>query len=330
MPVEILYLSAAETRQLLDAPTAVALVERALRWQADGRVVFSDPPVLNLQTREPPSHYRLKGCFLEPQGVVGFRVTGFRLGDAGGGSGAPDNTRFVILSDPGTGRPQAILDEHWTYSVRTVAAAVIAARHLARTDATVLGLVGAGNLARVALPLLCREFALREVRVTSRREESRAAFAAKMRAQVDAPIHAVDTVEAAVTGADLVLTCTSANAQLVEAGWLAPGTFVCTLGRNELTDTVYQTADKVVLDSWELSQESSDVRGLVARGVLSRDTLHAELGEIVAGRRPGREHPAERIVARIEGLASQDVLLGHWVLDQARRRQMGTRLWAGE
>jgi alanine dehydrogenase len=330
MPIEILYLSAAETRELLDAPTAVALVEQALRWQADGRVVFSDPPVLNLQTREPPSHYRLKGCFLESQGVVGFRVTGFRLGDAGGGSGAPDNTRFVVLSDPRTGQPQAILDEHWTYSVRTVAAAVIAARYLARPDAAVLALVGAGNLAQVALPLLCREFGIREVRVTSRRQESRTSFVARMQAQVDAPIRAVDTVEAAVVGADLVLTCTSANAQLVQADWLVPGTFVCTLGRNELTDAVYQTADKVVLDSWELSQESSDVRGLIARGVLSRDTLHGELSEIVAGRRPGRQHAAERIVARIEGLASQDVLIAHWVVDQARRRQKGTRLWAGE
>ena len=165
--------------------------------------------------------------------------------------------------------------------------------------------------------------------MTSRRPESRAAFVARMRGQISESVRAVDSVQEAVAVADLVLTCTSANAKLVEAEWLGPGVFVCALGRNELADAVYRTADKVVMDSWELSQESSDVRGLVARGVLARDTLHAELGEIVTGRKPGRQSPAERIVARIEGLASQDVLIAHWVVNEARRQRIGIRLAAG-
>jgi ornithine cyclodeaminase len=305
------------------------LVEQALRWQADGQIVWSDPPVLNLQPGTPDSHYRIKGCYVRPAGVAGFRVTGFRLGIPGLGSGAPDNTRFVVLSDPDTGRPQAILDEHWTYSVRTVGAAAVAARYLARADTGVLGLVGSGNLAVTATPLLCSLFPIREVKVTSRRPESRAAFAAGMQGQVRARVRPVDAPREAVEGADVVLTCTSANARLVEAEWVAPGAFVCALGRNELADDIYQTADKVVMDSWDLSQESSDVQGLVTRGVVSRERLHAELGEIVAGRRAGRQTASERIVARIEGLASQDILIASWVVDRARRLGAGTRLRAG-
>ncbi|MDR7481279.1 MAG: ornithine cyclodeaminase family protein [Armatimonadota bacterium] len=329
MPVDVLYLSAAETRQVLDAAQAMHLVEQALRWQADGQIVWSDPAVLNLQTRDPDSHYRLKGCYLRTVEAVGFRVTGFHVHPTGAGSGAPDNTRFVILSDPRTGRPQAIIDEHWTYNVRTVAAAAVAARYLARRDSAVLGLVGSGQLATTGLVLLDSLFHFREVRVTSRRPESREGFAHRMRGQIGGELRPVDSPRDAVVGADLVVTCTSANTRLVEADWLERGVFVCALGRGELADAVYETADKIVMDSWQASQEAADVRGLVARGVLSRERLHAELGEIVAGLRPGREAPEERIVARIEGLASQDVAIAHWVVAEARCRHLGTIIPAG-
>ncbi len=329
MTVDVLYVSAAETKRILDIAEAERLVETALRWQAEGRVVWSRPPLLSLQTRAPDSHYRIKGCYVEPAGVAGFRVTGFRVDPSGAGSAAADNTRFVILSDPATGRPLAIVDEHWTYNARTVAAAGVAARRLAREDSRTLALVGAGQLAETSLLMLDGMFRLRAVRVASRRAESRAAFAARMGPAVSAGVEAVDSVEAAVRGADIVLTCTSANARLVEAEWLGPGVFVCALGRNELADEVYRTADKIVMDSWELSQESSDVRDLVTRGVVSRASLHAELGDIVAGARPGRESASERIVARIEGLASQDVLIAWWVAGQARERRLGRSLPGG-
>ncbi len=323
MPVDVMYISAAETKDLLDIDQALDLVETALRWQVEERVVWSKPAVLGLQTRAPDSHYRIKGCYLEPAGVAGFRVTGFCIDPSGAGSAAPDNTRFVILSEPATGRPVAIIDEHWTYNVRTVAAAGVAAQRLAREDSRTLALIGAGQLAETGLLMLDRMFRLSAVRVTSRRAESRTSFAARMRPAIAAEIVAVDSVREAVTGADIVLTCTSANARLVEADWLDRGVFVCALGRNELSDDVYRSADRVVMDSWELSQESSDVRDLVGRGVLSRESLHAELGEIVAGTRPGRESASDRIVARIEGLASQDVLIAHWVAERARARGLG-------
>ncbi len=329
MPVDVIYVSAAETREILDLGEAVTLVERALRWQAEGQVVWSSPPLLNLQTTGPDSHFRIKGCYVRPIDAAGFRVTGFRVDPAGAGSAAPDNTRFVVVSEASTGRPRAIVDEHWTYNVRTVAAAGVAAKHLARTGSTRVGLVGAGQLAETGLLLLAAMFPIRSVLVTSRRAESREAFADRMRRAVRADVRAVGSPAEAVAGADIVLTCTSANARLVEAEWLAPGAFVCALGRNELADEVYRSADKTVMDSWDLSQESGDVRQMVSRGVLSRDRLHAELPDLVTGRRPGRESEGERIVARIEGLASQDVLIAHWVAERARERGVGRPVAGG-
>ncbi len=329
MPGDVLYVSAAETKDILGLEDAVLLVEQALRWQAEGQVVWSTPPLLNLQIKEPNSHFRIKGCFLRPIDAAGFRVTGFRVDSGGAGSAAADNTRFVILSEAATGRPRAIVDEHWTYNVRTVAAAGVAAKHLARPGSARLGLVGAGQLAETALALLATMFPLRTVRVTSRRAESRERFAERMGKALRLEVRPVSSPAEAVAGADIVLTCTSANACLVEAGWIDPGAFVCALGRNELADELYRAAEKTVMDSWDLSQESSDVRQLVSRGALSRERLHAELPDLVTGRRPGRESERERIVARIEGLASQDVLIAHWVAERARERRLGRLMPAG-
>src|SRR5690349_733109 len=123
MPAEVRILSAADTRGLLDIPRAIEIVEDTFRWYANGDVMWSTPAVMNLNVSDLRAAYRLKGAYLPALRVAGFRVTGMVLDEAGGGSGASDNTRFVILSDPATGRPLAIVDEHWTYSVRTVAAA---------------------------------------------------------------------------------------------------------------------------------------------------------------------------------------------------------------
>jgi len=255
-------------------------------------------------------------------------VTVFALDESGSGSGAADNTRFVILSDPATGRPLAIIDEHWTYSVRTVAAAVVAAIHLADPAASDLGLIGAGQLASIGVQALCRRFPLRRVRVFSRRPESRRAFADRVAAECGLEAAAVDTADAAVTGAPIVLACTSANQPLVRAPAVASDAFLCTLGRNELEPACYTQADKIVFDSWELSQESGDVRALMKAGVLSRSRLYAELAEIVTGTKPGRQGP-ERTVVRVEGMANQDIAIAAWTYRQAVERGVGKVLPVG-
>jgi alanine dehydrogenase len=328
MPADVRILTAADTRALLDMQRAVEIVEETFRWLAAGQVVWSEPPVMALRIRQPGALYRLKGVYLPAMGMAGFRVTGYPINEAASGSGAPDNTRFIILSDPGTGHPLAIIDEHWTYSVRTVAAAVVAATYLADPESTQLGLVGAGQLATIGLRILHGRFPLRRVRVFSRRPESRRAFAERMSTELGIEVVDVDSADAAVTGAPMVLACTSAGRPLIRAAVVAPNAFLCTLGRNELEPACYTQADKIVLDSWDLSQESADVRALVEAGVLSRERLYAEIGEIVSGRKRGREGP-ERIVVRAEGLASQDIALAAWTYQQAVERGVGMVLPVG-
>jgi len=328
MPVQVRILTADDTRKLLDIRRAVDIVEETFRWYAEGQVAWSEPPVMALHVPDPGAIYRLKGVYLPSLGVAGFRVTGYTTRADGSGSGAADNTRFVILSDPLSGHPLAIIDEHWNYSVRTVAAAVVAAKYLADPGAGDLGLVGAGALATIGLQALAQRFPLRRVRVFSRRPESRGAFAQRMTRDLGIEVAAVDSAEAAVRGAPLILACTSAGRPLIRAPWITPGAFLCTLGRDELDPACYAQADKVVFDSWELSQESSDVRKLIAAGVLSRERIYGEIGEIVTGRKPGREG-RERIIVRAEGMANQDIAIAAWTYQRAVAEGIGMVLPVG-
>jgi len=328
MPVEVRVLTAQDTREILDIRRAVEIVEETFRWLAAGQVVWSDPPVMGLRVADPKAAYRLKGAYVPAFGAVGFRVTGFAMDEAGSGSGASDNTRFVILSDPATGHPLAILDEHWTYSVRTVAAAVVAAKYLADPGSSRLGLVGAGQIATIGLQALLQVFPIKEARVFSRRPESRRGFADRMSGSAGIRVQAVDSAEEAVRDTPLVLACTSAGRPIVQAAWVARDAFLCTLGRDELEPACYTQADKIVFDSWELSQESGDVQKLIRAGALSRDRLYAEIADLVVGRRPGREGP-ERVVVRAEGMANQDVAVCAWTYREAVRRGVGMVLPVG-
>src|SRR5687768_3155653 len=151
------------------------------------------------------NHYHLKACILDEISVAGFRIVSHNAID----ETSQDATRFVVLVDVESSRPLAFVDETWTYAQRTVASIVMAARRLARAGAGTPSLVAAGLLATTAREYYTRLFKLREVRIASRRPETRAALADKARTQYGVAAKPADSIEAAVRGADLVLTATN-------------------------------------------------------------------------------------------------------------------------
>jgi ornithine cyclodeaminase len=294
-------------------------------------VLIPHPSVLAYEVPEPSSRFRLKVATIPAIPVSGVRVTRWAAeGGPGAGSGGPYNTRFVVLSDPRTGFPLAVIDEHWTYNLRTSAAGMAAVRLLARPESRVVGLVGAGQIATTCAEMVSRMFRLQEVRVTSRRPETRQAFAARMSEQLGVRFEARDTVEETVRDADIVITASSANAVLIhDIGWLAPGSTICGLGTGEVSAQVYNAADKAIVSDYEVVQELPDVRGLLASGQVARETIWSDVAEIVAGSKTGRTSPDERIFVRAGGLVSQDVALCHLVYTRALERGLGTAFPVG-
>jgi ornithine cyclodeaminase len=254
--------------------------------------------------------------------VVGDFVPNFELG-------LPSELALLTLYDPWTGVPQAIVDATLITEVRTGAMTAVGARHLARPDSRVLGHVGARGTAHSNVVMLDAMFDLTEIRVTSRRPESREAFAARLRDELDTPVVVTDSVAGTFDGAHIAVEATRLvePASLVTPELLAPGSLLVPYGTVSALDPhLLDVVDKVVVDDWREAQagEFGALRPHLRSGALTRETLHAEIGEVVTGRRPGREDDDERILFWHRGLSILDVAVGQLILERARQADLGT------
>jgi ornithine cyclodeaminase/alanine dehydrogenase-like protein (mu-crystallin family) len=295
---------------------------------AQGRAETVIEPRTHLFPRGADGHFNvLRGATPRFAGVkvVGDFVANHELG-------LPSEMALVLLMDPMTGVPQAILDATAITEMRTGAVTAIGARHLARRGARVLGHIGARGTAYWNVRLTTRALPeLEVIRVHSRRPESRDAFAARLREDLGRPVEVTTDWESCVRGADVVVEASRLTepTPLLKTEWIKPGALVVPYGtvsavELELTDIM----DKIVVDDWGQAGAGplGALRAHVDSGRLTRDNLHAELGEIVCGARPGRESDAETILFWHRGLSITDVALAEAMLDKARARGLGVEL----
>jgi ornithine cyclodeaminase len=216
--------------------------------------------------------------------------------------------------------------------MRTGAVTAIGARHLARRSSRVLAHIGSRGTAEWNVRLLCAVLPeLDEVRIHSRTPGSRTGLAERLAAELGPRVRAVESWEECVRGADVVVEATRlvTPEPLLRTEWIAPGALVIPYGTVsavalDLTDIM----DKVVVDDWGQARSGplGALRAHVDSGRLSEATLHAELGQIVAGLRPGRESDSERILFWHRGLSLTDIALARAMLARAQERGQGTRL----
>ncbi len=246
--------------------------------------------------------------------------------------GLPSELALLLLMDPETGVPAAILDATAITEVRTGAVTAIGAEHLARAGARSLGHVGARGTSYWNVRLLCRVLpGLEEIRVHSRRRESREEFARRLTADLGREVRAVDSWEECVRGADVVVEASRLTepAPLLRTSWIAPGALVIPYGTVSAVELdLLEIIDKVVVDDWGQAGIGplGALRPHVDTGRLTEANLHAELGQIVAGARPGREHAGETILFWHRGLSITDIALGEALLAKARAQGVGTQL----
>jgi ornithine cyclodeaminase/alanine dehydrogenase-like protein (mu-crystallin family) len=324
----ILYLSNSDVKKVLDLGRAIEITEQALRDHSEGRVIWSTAEDLAIKPEQGWQSW-VTGCALATQPVAGFRIRSIK---AAGGSRDPSRPpqgprRILILSDREGGEICAIMDEDWCHAVRTGAAAAVACRLLARKGAATMAMLGAGDTARAAVPVMSKVFPLQEIRVTSRTPESRQSYAKEVGKQYDLNVRPVDSTEEALKGADLVVSATTTSAPFVKNGWLGEGVTVYSIGKNqEMESGFYKGADKFVVDSWEHCKNKSDLQRMLKEKFLSRDDLYAELPEILAGKKPGRQSGRERIFIRAIGLVNQDIAMADHIYRAALEKDIGTRL----
>ena len=321
---ELIYIPDSWVRAHLSVDEAIAAVERVFRWSGERKAFLSDPSAMALaHPQEAPrwASVKVKGALLEPDGVAGLRLIGD--GAAAPGPANREQHSYCWLVDGRSSRPLALIDEDWQHLLRTGVTGAVAMKYLAKPGAGRVGIVGAGRIARTTLMALERFFKLEEVKVTSARAASREAFAEEMSAMLPVRVVAVPTPRDAVEGVDMAFTITDADEVLIHPSWLPAGATVCSLGGNQELDPGFLSwADKFVVDDPVWCKMAGDVRAWIARGHWREADIdgktYATIGEIVAGRKAGREGAGERIVAVIQGMASCDLALAKLVYDKAR------------
>ena len=325
--IELTYLSGDDVAALgLTDEEILASVRAVLAAQGRGETVIE--PRTHLFPRGAGGHFNvLRGAVPAVAGVkvVGDYVDNHRLG-------LPSELALLLLMDPATGVPIAVLDATAITEMRTGAVTAIGAGHLARRGATTLGHIGARGTAYWNVRLLCHVLpSLEEVRVHSRRSESREPFVQRLREELDVAVRAVDSWEECLRDADVMVEASRLTRPepLLATAWVKPGAVVIPYGtvsavELELTDVM----DKIIVDDWGQAGAGplGALRAHVDSGRLSKANLHAELGQIVCGARPGRERDDERILFWHRGLSITDVALGETMLAKARSLGIGTTL----
>jgi ornithine cyclodeaminase/alanine dehydrogenase-like protein (mu-crystallin family) len=248
------------------------------------------------------------------------------------GTGLPTHQAVIAVFDPDTGAPAALLDGTAITAARTGACSALSARLLAREDAAVLAILGTGVQARSHARAMCRVRPIRQIRIAGRNPARAADLAAELSGALPVAAEAVSSYRDALDGADIACAATHAAEPVIRRSWLSPGTHITSVGFNpagrEIDDATIAAA-LVCVESRQAALApfpagSNDL--LIREGIITAGHIHAELGELVAGQKPGRSSREQITLYKSVGVAVQDAAAAALVIAAARERGAGQQI----
>jgi alanine dehydrogenase len=318
-----LILTRSDVERLLRLEECIDAVERVFQLQAEGKV--PSPEILGFHVPDGGFHIKAAGYSSYFAAKVNANFPGNPTHH-----GLPTIQGILALYDSEKGIPLALMDSIQLTAVRTAAATAVAAKYLARSDADVATICGCGVQGRVQLEAINLVRPLRRVYAVDTDRDQREQFARDLAAQLD--IEAVPTADlnAAVVESRLIVTCTPSKRPLLGPGQVMKGTFIGAVGADnpekQEIDPALMASSTVVVDHLEQCLTIGDLHHAVAAGMMQAGDVHAVLGEVIAGTRPGRRSDDEIIVFDSTGTALQDVAAAVLVYERAIRDGTGTRV----
>jgi len=328
-PIHLTWLNGPDIEALaMTDDEIIAAVETGLLAQGRGETVI-EPRMHLVPDPAVKGHFNVLRGYIAPLKLAGVKIVGDFVENYK--RGLPSEMALLNLFEPTTGMPVAILDATAITDMRTGALTALGAKYLAPRQAPILGHVGARGTAYWNVRLLDRLFDFAEIRVHSRRPESRTAFAERMAADLGKTVVAVDSWQACLEGADIMVEASRLDRPrpLFKTAWVRKGALVIPYGTMSAVElSLTDIMDKMVVDDWGQARAGKfgALRAHVDGGKLSEATLHAELCEIAVGRKPGRERDDETILFWHRGLSLSDIALGHAMLAKATRQGIGQQL----
>lgn len=313
-----LFLSENDVKSLLTVEMALEAVESAHRDLANGLAI--DTP--RARSRLPQTVLHILQGALPAQGVIGYKAYT---------SNKSGNRFLVHLFDAATGRLKAVIEADYLGMIRTGAASGVAARWLARPDASVAGVFGAGWQAEGHVRAICAALPLERVKVFSRKADKLQDFCRRLSETTGVAVESADSAEETVRGSDVIGTVTTAALPLFDAAWLEPGVHINAAGSNslirqELSEATIRRCDLVTVDAVPTAlAEAGDLLPLLEKGRLHSRQL-VELGEVVVGRHAGRASAEQITLFESQGMAIQDLAVALRVLAAAEASGLGRQM----
>ena len=317
-----LWLGESDVRASLDPAQLIDAMESALAAFSTGQVVQPVRAAIEIGDR---SFFALMPAFDGAHSILGAKLV--TVAPANAARGLHTHLAAISLFDSATGELAAVLDGRYITEVRTAAVSAISARYLARADARVLAILGSGVQARSHFEALQRVRKFEEIRVWSPNPEHLRRFVS----EVGSAARAAQSAEQAVRGADVILAATSSVTPVLANDWVSAGAHVIAIGacrpsQRELDPALVARSQLVVDSRAAALQESGDVVQAIAEGRFTAAHIQAELGEIVAGRAPGRTDSRQITVFKSLGLAIEDLVAADLVFRRAREMNRGIHL----
>jgi ornithine cyclodeaminase/alanine dehydrogenase-like protein (mu-crystallin family) len=319
-------LTRGDVSALLTLNDCIAAVEDAFGRHATGAAL--PPAVLGVHADAGSFHIKAAGT-RGPRSYFAAKING-NFPDNALRHRLPTIQGVIVLADLVTGSPLAILDSVEITTLRTGAATAVAARRLAPDGRCVVTIAGCGVQGRIQLRSIAAVRPIAHVFAYDRDAEASRRFAHDMRAVLDVGIRPITDLPAAARASDIVVTCTTSTRPLLVRGDIRPGAFVAGVGadnpdKQELAPDLLASA-RVVADVLEQSATIGDLRHAIAAGAMTRADVYGELGQIVAGQKPGRADPETIFVFDSTGMALQDVVCAALAYERAVARNSGIEI----
>ena len=315
-------MSRSDVQRLLTPDACIAAVEQAFRLHALGQV----PPPGILAMHAGGGSFHLKAALLTAERAYFATKLNGNFPENGARNGLPTIQGVLVLCDASTGAALAVMDSISITALRTAAATAVAAKYLARESCDTVLICGCGAQAAAQLDALLRVRMPKRVYAYDQDFAKAAAFAEESALAITPVSHLAD----AAAASDIIVTCTTARRHFLSREAVRPGTFVAAVGADhegkQEIDPRLMAEATVVTDLTEQASAIGDLHHAIAAGVMSRDGVHAELGEILAGRKAGRTSEEEIIVFDSTGTGLQDVAAAAAVYRRALEVQPGRRI----
>ncbi len=322
---KVLVLTKEEIESVLSMEDAIEAVEDGFKAYNSGRTVIPFPVALQVPDHNGDIH-------IKPGYVKGYSTYTIKIA-----SGFYDNPKLglgashgmLLLFDSRTGFPLCFeVDRCYLTDLRTAAAGAVAARALAKKKTKRVAVIGTGTQARFQIEALSKVRDFNELRVWGRDPEKVSKYIEDMKRTLKGRIVASDSVEEAVCGSDIIVTATMSTKPLVMAQWVTPGTHITAMGsdspeKQELDSLLLKKADKIVVDSLKQCAQLGEVHHALEDKAITEQDVYAELGEVLLGKKPGRETDDEITICDLTGIAVQDVVTSQLVYERALKKKIG-------